>query len=94
MLLVSGSSGTTIHVGDTVKWVFVDSMQHSTTSGTCTSGGGYYPGEDVCTPDGQWDSGTMVSPSTFSHTFTSAGTHKYYCEVHKSGMTGTVVVAP
>lgn len=89
---VSGNSSTTIHVGDTVKWVFVSGMAHSTSSGTCVSGG--YYGDDVCTPDGQWDSGMMVSPSTFSHTFTSAGTHRYYCEVHKSGMTGTVLVQP
>lgn len=88
----SGTAATSIHVGDTVKWVFVSSTAHSTSSGTCTMGG--YYGEDVCTPAGFWDSGTMVSPSTFSHTFTSAGTFKYYCEVHKSQMTGTVLVQP
>ena len=89
----SGSPLTTIHVGDTVKWVFVSSVGHSTSSGTCTSGG--YYGDDVCTPQGVWDSGVQISPATHSHTFTSAGTFKYYCAVdaHRAnGMEGTLTV--
>ena len=86
----SGTAGTTIHVGDTVKWVWIGNT-HSTTSGSCT-GGGYY-GES-CTPDSQWDSGQIMPPSTFSHSFTAPGTYKYYCAVHGSAMTGTVVVQP
>lgn len=89
---LTGGAGTTVHVGDTVKWVFTSAMQHTTTSGTCTTGG--YYGEDICTPDGRWDSGTMVSPGTFSHKFTATGTFKYYCDVHKSAMVGTVQVQP
>jgi plastocyanin len=85
-----GGSSTTIHVGDTVKWVWMGGS-HSTTSGTCTSGG-YYGGD--CSGDGRWDSGTMAAPSSFSLTFTTPGTFKYFCDVHQGGMTGTVQVQP
>ncbi len=91
---VSGGNTTTIHVGDTVKWVFASSTQmHTTTSGVCVSGGGAY-GEDTCTADGLWDSAEQYAPATYSHTFTTAGSFKYYCNVHMSMMTGTVVVQP
>jgi plastocyanin len=77
----AGGSTTTIAVGTTVQWVWVSGF-HSTTSGTCSG---------ACTPDGQWDSGTG-SGMTFSHTFNQAGTFPYFCQVHGSLMTGTVVV--
>jgi PKD repeat protein len=86
----SNNSVSTIHVGDTVQWVFQSStMYHSTTSGTCTSGG-YYGGD--CTADGNWDSGYQMSPAMYSHVFNTAGTFKYYCQAHTSSMTGSVVV--
>jgi len=71
----------TIHVGDTVQWTWVASG-HSSTSGT--------PGH----PDGMWDSGILNIESTFSHTFTAAGTFPYYCTVHGTccGMIGSVTV--
>jgi plastocyanin len=77
----STTSTTTIKAGDTVQWHFVDSIAHSSTSGTC------------CTPSGLWDSGVKGSGS-FSHKFTVAGTFPYYCTVHGAMMTGTVVVNP
>ena len=77
----SGNSTSTIHVGDTVQWVWVNGF-HSTTSGTCAG---------TCTPDGTWNSGSG-SGMTFSHTFTQAGTFPYFCLVHQSLMQGTVVV--
>jgi plastocyanin len=77
----SGSSTTTIHPGDTVRWVWT-SGAHSTTSGTCAGG---------CSPSGLWDSG-VGSGMTFTHTFTQAGTYPYFCLVHQSMMTGMVVV--
>lgn len=77
----SGSSTTTIHPGDTVRWVWVSGF-HSTTSGTCAG---------TCTPDGRWDSG-VGSGMTFSHTFPQAGTFPYFCTAHQSSMQGTVVV--
>jgi plastocyanin len=77
---VSGNSTTTINAGQTVTWDFVSTL-HSTTSGVC------------CTPDGMWDSGTR-STGSFSHTFPTAGTFPYFCTVHGSMMTGTIVVNP
>src|SRR5262249_43963052 len=45
----SGTSTTTIHVGDTIQWVW-QSGTPSTTSGACTAG---------CVPNGLWDSGRV-----------------------------------
>ena len=67
---------------------------HSTTSGVCTGGGGYDGGYDSCNSDGNWDSGTKTAPASFSQRFDTAGTFRYYCNVHTSSMTGTVVVNP
>ena len=77
----SGTSTTTIHVGDTVRWVWISGF-HSTTSGTCAG---------ACTPDGKWDSG-VGSGMQFSHTFTQAGQFPYFCQTHQSLMQGMVVV--
>jgi plastocyanin len=79
---VSGNGTTTISVGGTVNWRWVSGV-HSTTSGSCPGGG--------CSPDGNWNSG-INSGGTFMHTFTSAGTFPYFCEVHGAMMQGTVVV--
>src|SRR5262245_50964740 len=59
----------TIHVNDTIHWVF-DTSNHSTTSvkGIAES----------------WDSGILNAGATFDHTFTHAGTFAYYCTVHGS----------
>ena len=75
-------SSVTIQVGDTVEWVW-GSSDHSSTSGT--------PGA----PDGLWDSGILNIGATFSHTFTTAGTFAYFCEVHGSccRMIGSVTVS-
>ncbi len=77
----SGSNMTRIHVGDTVRWVWVGGS-HSTTSGSCSGG---------CHADGLWDSGTG-SGKTFERKFTQAGTFPYHCIPHGAAMTGTVVV--
>ena len=75
----TGNSTTNITVGTTVHWVFVASV-HSTTSGPC------------CTGNGTWDSGVHGAPFTFDHTFSTAGTFPYFCQVHGQMMTGTVNV--
>jgi plastocyanin len=75
----------TVHVGDTVEWVW-DTSDHSTTA--------------VSGIAEQWNSGVQNPGSTFTHTFTHAGSFQYYCTVHgqdngngtASGMSGTVVV--
>src|SRR3954447_25371695 len=57
----------TIHVGDTVHWVW-DTPNHSTTS--------------VVGSAESWDSGIHGVGFTFDHTFTYADTFVYYCVVH------------
>jgi hypothetical protein len=78
----------TINVGDTVRWVFLDSG-HSTTS---VSG----------IPE-QWDSGFVgIVGEVYERTFTHAGVWWYYCFPHghdlgngtAAGMAGTVTVHP
>ncbi|HLN59855.1 MAG TPA: hypothetical protein VK416_14935 [Thermoanaerobaculia bacterium] len=78
------SSTSHIHVGDTVQWNWRSGF-HSTTSGPCPP----------CSQngDGNWNSGAG-SGLSFSHTFNSAGTFPYYCNVHTISMTGTIVVSP
>lgn len=76
----SGTNVTTIHAGQPVQWVWV-SGTHSTTSGAC------------CSSNGQWDSG-VKSSGNFSHTFSTTGNFPYFCTVHGSLMTGSVVVNP
>jgi plastocyanin len=78
----SGSSMTTIHAGDTVRWDWVGGF-HSTTSGTCSGSN--------CQRDGKWDSGEGSS-KTFSFRFTQAGTFDYFCTVHGAAMKGVVQV--
>jgi PKD repeat protein len=86
----SGTSTTTIQAGDTVQWNWV-SGTHSTTAGTCTSGG-YYGGS--CTPDGGWDSGQQSQGFSFHQTFNTVGSYNYYCSIHQAMMQGMVKVQP
>jgi PKD repeat protein len=80
----SGTSTTTINVGDTVVWNWDESF-HSTTSGGCPNGN--------CVPDGMWDSGVITAtPHTFSFTFPTAGSFPYHCAVHLAEMQGTIIV--
>jgi plastocyanin len=77
----------TIHVGDTVDWIW-DVGQNSTTA--------------VKGSAEQWSSGLLGPGTMFSHTFTHVGTFAYYSTSHgsdngngtASGMTGTITVVP
>ena len=73
-----------IHVGDTVQWVW-QSGPHSSTSGSCSGN---------CSMDGKWDSGEFTPSHQFSFQFTAAGTFPYFCTVHLNEMTGSVQVNP
>ena len=64
--------------GTTVTWTNKDSVAHTVTSGTRPS------------KDGKFD-GQLAAGSTFSFTFTAAGTYQYFCTVHSS-MNGTITV--
>jgi plastocyanin len=82
-------SALTVHVGDTVHWVWQDS-DHTVTSGTVDSADGAF-----CSPsDVNCGSGvTSGGGATYDHTFATAGTFPYFCQVHGSrGMTGTIRV--
>jgi plastocyanin len=76
----------TIHVGDTVHWVWDAGAPHSTTS--------------VAGSKESWDSGVHTAPFSFDHTFTQSGVFTYDCSIHgrdlgngkASGMFGTVTV--
>jgi plastocyanin len=81
-----GTSNTTIHVGDTVRWTWVGGRPHSTTS--------------VMEP-AEWDSGVQGAGFVFTHTFTTAGMYDYICVIHgfhdhgtgqSSGMAGMIEV--
>jgi plastocyanin len=68
-------STLTIHVGDTVTWT--------------NTGEGFH---NVAANDASFRNGGASSSAwTFSHTFTSAGTVGYHCEIH-GGMTGSITV--
>lgn len=77
-----------ISVGDTVQWVNVGSMQHTSTSG---------PG---CTGDGLWNSGLLSNGGSFDVIFdanhvSQTGTIAYFCIPHcVVGMKGTITVNP
>ena len=45
----------------------------------------------VTAVDGSFDSGNLAQNQSFSHTFSTAGTFMYRCNIHQY-MTGTVVV--
>ena len=79
----------TIHVGDTVRWVWA-TAGHSVVSGTDGNADNRF-----CSPD---DTGCANPPlsnagATYDHTFANTGSFPYYCSVHFSlGMTGTITV--
>ena len=69
-----------INVGDTVKWTNNDVLAHTSTSGVSP------------TPDGTWDSGTLMNGQFFEFTFNSVLTYDYFCTFHPLTMSGQVVV--
>src|SRR5690348_12010708 len=71
----------TINKGDIVVWTNNSSTPHTSTSGS------------GCTTDGLWDSGSIASGGTFSHTFSTGGSFPYHCTFHCSmGMVGTITI--
>jgi plastocyanin len=74
---VSGTSTTTVAVGDTVVWTWAGSNPHSVTSDD---------GLFDIPSDGFQTTGSG------SYTFNQAGTFTYVCRVHGTAMSGTVIV--
>ena len=76
--LVPTTSSVTVSVGDTVTWDWADALPHTVTT---------------VTGPVTFDSGVLTgADKTFAFTFAQAGTYTYRCNIHPSGMTGTVVV--
>jgi plastocyanin len=73
-------STLTVKVGTTVTWKNYDQFAHEVIS---TTGD---PGQP-------FDLGQQATGATVSHTFTTAGTYQYYCNIHNY-MKGTIVVTP
>ena len=67
-------------VGETIKWYNADTAAHTVTSGTPRDG-----------PDGWFDSNILMSGSTFSVTFSQAGTYDYF-DMTSPWMLGVVIV--
>jgi plastocyanin len=85
----------TIHPGDTVHWMWPGGgLPHTVTSGTVPTADGKFCSNNgaqsaaACTGLGYATAG----PATFDHTFATAGSFPYFCEVHGAMMTGMVIV--
>jgi plastocyanin len=66
-----------VRVGDTLTWTNNDGVPHTVTQDPAGSG---------------FQSGSIASGGSFSHTFEDAGAFAYFCEFHPN-MTGTIVVS-
>ena len=70
----------TINVGDTVKWINVDTAAHTVTAGSPADG-----------PSGVFDSSLVMADAVYAFTFEEAGNYDYFCMVHP-WMVGSVTV--
>ena len=84
-------ASVTIKVGDTITWMNVGNIPHTTTADPAKA----MTASNVALPSGAktWDSGMLNGGQSFSHTFDVAGVYKYICIPHEAaGMLGTVTV--
>lgn len=80
-------------VGQTVVWVNTSSMAHTVTADPSLAASA----ASVSLPPGAepFASPLVSAGGSYSHTFTVAGTYRYFCQPHEgAGMIGVVVVAP
>lgn len=83
----------TVTAGDTVEWVNVGELPHTSTDEPGASG---VPGR-VALPAGAkpWDSALVESGKRFSVVLTVPGEYRYVCTIHEGlGMVGKLVVRP
>lgn len=73
-------SRTQVLLSTTVTWTNKDSVPHNVTIIPV-----------VISSADTWESGQLYPGQSFSYTFTSRGTFRYYCQEHP-GMAGTVIV--
>lgn len=76
-----------VPVGGTVHWTNNDSVMHTVTSGNGSSD----PSMGKVFDSGLTGSSVLKPSGTFFHTFQSAGTYQYFCQVHPT-MVGRVIV--
>jgi plastocyanin len=80
-------------VGQTVVWVNRSPTAHTVTADPALAANA----GSVMLPEGAepFASPLVSAGGSFSHTFTVAGTYRYFCQPHEgAGMIATVVVAP
>jgi len=74
-------SPLSVPVGTTVTWINNDNTGHTVTQGNPSGN----------TPPNGFDSGILAPGKTFTHTFGTAGTIRYYCTLDPT-MLGEVIV--
>ena len=83
----------TIKVGQTVEWRNRSFLVHTVTADPKLAA----DRKDVALPAGAkaFNSGSLQPKATFRHSFTVAGTYRYFCIPHEAaGMVGEVIVKP
>lgn len=81
----------TIRKDTTVTWHNATSIVHTVTDDPSLASNK----ADAALPPGAqaWDSGDIAPGGSFSHTFDTPGTYKYFCKPHElAGMLGTITV--
>ncbi len=78
-----GVCETTVTAGETVTWNNVSGF-HTVTECDDTF--------STCPPAGGFDSGSLPTGNSFSHTFSSPGTFEYRCMFHPTDMRGRITV--
>jgi plastocyanin len=88
----------TIHVGDEVTWTNGSSEHHTVTAdgSSLPDGADYFASGGAATEEAAEDDlsdGLLGPGESYSHTFDTPGTYRYFCIPHRgAGMVGTVVV--
>jgi plastocyanin len=81
----------TVPRGTTVTWRNTSQVPHTVTDDPSKAASA----SDAQLPSGAqpWDSGNLNPGQTFTHTFDTPGTYKYFCQPHEAGgMVGTITV--
>jgi plastocyanin len=83
----------TVARGTTVTWRNMSQIVHTVTDDPAKAA----TPADAQLPSGAqpWDSGNLNPGQTYTHTFDTPGTYKYFCVPHETaGMVATIVVTP
>jgi plastocyanin len=78
--MIFSPATATLNLGDTVKFVYIDGSDHTTTSTSVPSGAA------------TWDAPLTPTNTTFIYVPTKAGDYAYVCTPHAPGMAGTFKV--